>query len=155
MRAPSGILGVQWGDDAAQSAKHIGLDCQEWQAWEGGEGFEVCSNVGHPIELYGGQAYVRLVRHGTRLEGVDLSFPNRSWKELRAAAAPDLHLGSGESESDAPYVCWSSGVLVHVASNGPGGGHSITVAGPRFGEAYKRYLLKQGMGGLGHSLQPH
>jgi hypothetical protein len=59
-RCVSGRLqdaGAKWnpggamGDDAVQAARHIGLDCQEWQAWEGGEGFEVCSDVGHPIEL--------------------------------------------------------------------------------------------------------
>jgi hypothetical protein len=141
---PKGVLGLRWGEPAAEAAAKIGVACETWEPWAGGQGFEVCRSAGPPIPAFGAPAEVELIRKDGRLEGVELWFRDPGTPVQQAIVREfDLEDPGGEE----PYQTWSSGEAVRYTREGPGGSR-LVVAGPSFGKVFAAYLLSRGMGKL-------
>jgi hypothetical protein len=151
---PRGIIGLTFGDDAIAAAARLSLR-QEWLPWEGNEGFETCSDIASPVQAFGGQANVRLVRKDGKLVAVELTIPGCSeqWERLRKAVAEEFHL----RDSAAPdlYEVWTGGEFVHLARDERYDACVLTVGDKQFGNAYRSYELHLGLGALGNSMRPH
>lgn len=139
--APDGFLGVAWGDSSDTAEAQLGLSCNNWRDWGGGEGFEVCDDGLRAVFEH--PATTTLVRRGGALEGLQLRF------EDCAAYRPDLMRGLRDelgTDEGVTYQVWSSGEAVHLEQQGPD--CLLTVAGPAFGEAFQSYRMARGLGGL-------
>lgn len=155
MFSPQGAIGLKFGEDAGAAAARLSLRCEQWQPWEGGEGFEFCSDVTAPVQAFGSPSSVRLIRKGTELEAIELTFRNcaAQWSRLCNAVSEEFRL---RPSTDADiYEIWSSGEVVHLAHDQRDDTCSLTVGSRRFGKVYRSYQLRQGLGSLGSSMRPH
>lgn len=147
MMRPKGLLGIRWGDNAIQAATKVGLVCSEWKAWEGGHGFQVCEANDREVQVYGRAAYLRLVRSGEAIEGIQVTFSAcaAQWSALRNAVIRDFVIAADEGE---PYTVWTNGEVVRLARDRGDNTCQLTVAGPNFGKAYSQEQLRQGLNEL-------
>jgi hypothetical protein len=156
-KGPTGLLGLHWGDDAADGARRIGLQCDRWDPWIDPQ-FETSIDFEHPRAVLGAEGLVRLVRvAGHELEGVQVIYRACAGDEtrkqaLRAALHSELHVKS--TDVDVPYEIWHDNSLVHFIADPSDGTCTLTVAGPRFGKAFEAALLRGGLGNLGASVPP-
>ena len=153
MQKPQGVLGVKWGEDAAAAARQLGVACDAWSRWEGGEPYEVCLSSGANLPAFGETANVQLVRRGTALVGARLLFRDCAsrWAALRDTIRSEYDL---EPSDDEPYARWRSGEVVRLSRDARDGTCTLTLADSHFGEAYAAFLLKQGAAGVGASMRP-
>ena len=154
MNAPVGFLGVKWGDDANSAAARLGMSCDAWESWEGGRGYEACFDIDHPVEAFGRKAFVRLFRNQNRLEGLSLRFMHcgATRDELATAVRQEFELAEAD---ELPYNVFADSAAVHLDYDSGDDSCTLTIAGPRFGQAFAAYLLEQGFKGLAHGLRPH
>lgn len=145
--APKGYLGLIWGEDAADAARRLGLQCAAWEAWEGGRGYEACFDIDHPHDVFGHKAYVRLFRSEDRIEGLTLRFSRcgAKKKELASKARRAFRLRGPDGM---PYTVFKKGEVVHLSHDPGDDTCELTIAGPRFGRAFADYLLEQGFKNL-------
>ena len=156
-KAPTGLLGLQWGDDAADGARRLGLVCDRWDPWIDPE-FETSIDFDHPLAVLGVQGLVRIVRGaGRQLDGVQVIYracagDDARKQALRQELHRELHLKS--PDVDVPYEIWHDHSLVHFIADPSDGTCTLTVAGPRFGKAFEAALLRGGLGNLGAATGP-
>jgi hypothetical protein len=152
--APRGILGLVWGEDAIQAAVRLGLHCEHWEPWEGGQGFEACFDTERRVAIFGAEALGRLFRREGRLEGISLRFPGcGSHRDaLREAVRREFKLKS-DSPGE-PYHVWWNHALVHLGYDSTDDTCTLTLAGPRLGKVFEGYLMAQGLGDLSRGLRP-
>ena len=156
-KGPTGLLGLKWGDDAAEGARRIGLVCDQWDAWID-PAFETSLDVTHPRAVLGAEGVVRLVRaDGKQLEGVQVVYrgcarDNARKQQLREGLRRELNVKS--PDVDVPYEVWEDHPLVHLATDPRDDTCTLTVAGPRFGKAFADALLRGGLGNLGGATGP-
>ena len=116
MSSPKGILGVEWGEEAAAVASRLGVVCGSgWKPWEGHADFEACQDLEHAVTLFGRPAYVRLFRQGAVLEGLALRFEHcdAGRQELAQKTRELFHL----DEKESVYRVWADGAAVHLAAD--------------------------------------
>lgn len=156
-KGPTGLLGLTWGDDAAEGARRLGLVCDRWDPWID-PAFETSIDLDHPRAVLGAEGLVRLVRAGGKqLEGVQVIYRSCASDDARKRALRDglrreLHVKSPDVE--VPYEVWSDNSLVHFVADPRDDTCTLTVAGPRFGKAFKAALLRGGLGNLGAATGP-
>lgn len=155
-RAPTGLLGLTWGDDAAAAARQLGLVISRWEPWID-PAFETSIDLEHPRVALGAEGLVRLVRGGARLDGVQVVYracatDDARQRQLRAGLRDELHLKAPDAA--VPYEVWGDHSLVHFVTDARDGTCTLTVAGPRFGSSFRAALLRGGMRDLGGALQP-
>jgi hypothetical protein len=157
-KAPQGLLGVTWGDDAAEAARKIGLVCDRWDPWTD-SAFETSIDLQHPRSVLGVEGVVRIVRvSGTQLDGVQVTYRNCASndgqkQQLRTGLRNELHLQS--PDVDVPYETWADHSLVHFITDPRDGTCTLTVAGPRWGKAFAAALLSDGVRNVGTAMTPH
>ena len=154
-KPPDGAWGLRWGDDASAAAAKLGVPCAQWEIWEGGQGFEVCVNHERVVEAYGEKGYARLIRKGTRLVALQLTFTDCADRSTRLGRAVREAFGLRSGRNSELYHTWSSGEVVHLTWDARDQTCTLTVADPQFGKAYAAYLLAQGLGSLSDRLRPH
>jgi hypothetical protein len=154
MKKPKGMLDIKFGDEASAAITQLGLVCGQWDLWEGGQPFQTCFDFDHSINVFEMQAFVRLIREGSKIAGLQLIFPNcaERWDHLRDSVRREFDL-STESKTDV-YVTWGSGEAVHLLHDESSTSCTLTIAGAQFGQAYAKYLLGQGLGRLASKLAP-
>ncbi|HEX2688730.1 MAG TPA: hypothetical protein VHN14_19040 [Kofleriaceae bacterium] len=156
-KRPTGLLGLTWGDDAAEGARRLGLVYDRWDPWID-PAFETGIDLGHPRDVLGAQGLVRLVRaDGKQLEGVQVIYracagDDARKRQLREGLRRELHVKS--PDVDVPYEVWDDDSLVHFITDPRDDTCTLTVAGPRFGNAFKAFLLRGGLGNLGAAVGP-
>jgi hypothetical protein len=150
-----GLLGVNWGDDAAAVGGRVGVTCKEWRAWVGGKGIEVCSDIDHPVQAFGEAAFVQIFRRAAPVVGVQLEYVQceaDKWQRLQIAIANEF----GASTAGATiYTVYGDGSVVHAARDRRDATCTVTAAGPDLGPTFQAYLLMLGLGELADSLRPH
>lgn len=154
--APTGFLGLTWGDDAAEGARRIGLTCDRWDRWSD-PAFESSIDLDHPRAVLGAEGVVRLVRVGKELDGVQVIYracadDDARKRQLREGLRRELHVKS--PDVDVPYEIWGDDSLVHFIADPRDGTCTLTVAGPRFGKSFAAALLRGGVGNLGGAVTP-
>jgi hypothetical protein len=156
-KGPTGLLGLKWGDDAAEGARRIGLVCDHWDAWID-PAFETSLDVNHPRAVLGAEGVVRLVRAGgNQLDGVQVIYrgcagDSARKQKLREGLRRELNVKS--PDVDVPYEVWEDHSLVHLATDPRDDTCTLTVAGPRFGKAFADALMRGGLGNLGGAAGP-
>jgi hypothetical protein len=156
-KAPTGLLGLTWGEDAAEAGRTAGLKLDRWDPWVD-PAFETSIDLDNPRVVLGVEGLVRLVRVGAKqLEGVQVVYRSCARDEARRRTLRDglrheLHVKA--PDVDVPYETWEDGSLVHLASDPSDGTCTLTVAGPRFGKAFAAVLLRGGVGNLGGAIGP-
>lgn len=156
-KAPTGLLGLTWGENAAEGARRVGLVCDRWDPWID-PAFETSIDFDHPRSVLGSEGLVRLVRgDGKQLDGVQVIYrgcagDDARKQRLRAALHSELHVASTSTE--VPYQIWNDKSLVHFAADASDGTCTLTVAGPRFGKAFEAALLRGGLGNVGAATGP-
>jgi hypothetical protein len=156
-KAPTGLLGLTWGDDAAAGAQRLGLTIARWDPWID-PAFETAIDLDHPRAVLGVEGLVRLVRAaGKQLDGVQVIYracagDDARKRQLRDGLRRELHVKS--PDVDVPYEIWGDNSLVHLAADPRDGTCTLTVAGPRFGKAFEAALLRGGLGNLGGAIGP-
>ena len=156
-KGPTGLLGLKWGDDAAEGAKKLGLTCDRWDPWID-PAFETGIDMDHPRAVLGAEGSIRLVRAGGKqLDGVQVIYRGCAGndarkKQLRDGLRDEFHLKA--PDVDVPYEVWEDNSLVHLATDTRDGTCTLTVAGPRFGKAFQSALLRGGLGNLGGATSP-
>ena len=156
-KAPTGLLGLHWGDDAADGGRGLGLACNRWDPWID-PAFETSLDFDHPVAVLGAEGLARLVRSGGReLDGVQVIYRACAGDEprkqaLRAARHSELHVKA--TDVDVPYEIWHDNSLVHFIADPSDGTCTLTVAGPRFGKAFEAALLRGGLGNVGAAVPP-
>jgi hypothetical protein len=153
MSSPSGFLGVHWGDNAQDAAVHLGLRCDSWEPWEGGQSYEACFDVEHPVDVFGRKAFVRLFRKGEGLEGLSLRFMHcdSASQDLIDAVRREFGLRLYEST---PYDVFEDGAAVRFDYDKGDDSCRLTIAGPQFGKAFQAYVLEGGFRDLSAGLSP-
>lgn len=156
-KAPTGLLGLKWGDDAAEGARKLGLSLDRWYPWSD-PGFESSMDADHTRPVLGVEGVVLLVRAGKSLEGVqviyrDCAKNDEQRKQLREGLRRELHVSAGDAE--VPYEVWDDKSLVRLDIDERDGTCTLTVAGPRFGKVYAEELLRGGLGNVGGAMRPH
>ena len=155
--APTGFLGLQWGDDAAEGARRIGLTCDRWEPWID-PAFETSMDLDHPRAVLDVQGVVGLVRDSRKqLVGVQVIYRDCATndvlkRQLRDGLRRDLHVKS--TDDALPYEVWPDHSLVRLATRRDGV-CILTVAGPDFGKPYADQLVREGVSDLGSALTPH
>jgi hypothetical protein len=155
--APTGLLGLTWGDDAADAARRLGLTFKTWDAWID-PAFETGIDLDHARAVLGAEGLVRFVRVGGKeLDGIQVIYracagDDARKRQLREGLRQELHLKS--PDVDVPYEVWSDSSLVHLGADPGDGTCTLTVAGPRFGKAFGDYLMRSGLGGVGAATNP-
>jgi hypothetical protein len=155
---PKGLLGLTWGDNAAEGGRKLGLTLDRWEPWID-PAFETAIDLDHPRAVLGAEGLVRLVRAGGKpLEGVQVIYRGCASDAARQRALRDglrreLHVQS--PDVDVPYQIWEDKSLVHLATDPRDDTCTLTVAGPRFGKAFEAVLLRGGLGSLGSAVAPH
>jgi hypothetical protein len=147
-------LGVKWGDEATGAAARLRVRCDEWEAWEGGRGYEACFDTDHPVAAFGRKALIRLFRKQNQLEGLSLRFLHCGATRAELAAAVRQEFALAEADG-LPYNIFADGAAVHLAYDGGDDTCTLTIAGPRFGQAFAADQLERGFKGLAHGLRPH
>lgn len=148
------VLGLRWTEDAAGAARRLRLRTA-WSPWSDPE-FETSQDAERPLEVLGERGVVRLVRAGRGLEGVQVSYTDcAASRRARLVRALARDLGLESAQSDVPYEVWGDDSLVHFETDAQDGTCTLTVAGPRFGRAFQRSLLRSGLEGLSGALRPH
>jgi hypothetical protein len=157
-KAPTGLLGLKWGDDAADGARRLGLTFDRWDPWID-PAFETSIDFDHPRPVLGVDGLVRLVRlvDGQELEGVQVIYrgcagDDAQKQRLHKGLHDELHVKS--VNVDVPYEIWRDSSLVHFAADPSDGTCTLTVAGPRFGKAFEAVQLRGGLGNVGGSVGP-
>ena len=153
MSSLAGFLGIKWGDDANGAAASLGVSCDEWKSWEGGQDYKACFDINHPVEAFGRKAFVRLFRHQNRLEGLSLRFMHCGATRAELAAAVRQEFALAEANG-LPYDVFADGAAVHLDYDSGDDTCTLTIAGPRFGKAFAAYQLEQGFKGLALGLRP-
>jgi hypothetical protein len=156
-KAPTGLLGLKWGDDAVEGARKLGLVYDHWYLWSD-PGFESSLDAAHPRSVLGVEGLVLLVRAGKALEGIQVIYHDCAKndvqrKQLREGLRRELHVRS--ADSDVPYDVWEDKSLVRLDTDQRDGTCTLTVAGPRFGKVYADEILRGGLGNLGNAMRPH
>ena len=153
MNRPKHVLGIPWGSDAGHALAAFGL-IGDWQAWEGDDAFVTSTSRPDAVQAFGAAASMRLVAADGLLEGAQLNFRDCAsrWTELRADVIAEYGL-DGSVSSDL-YEHWATGELVRLINDRRDDTCQLTVAGPRFGAAYARYLIRTGLARLGGALRP-
>lgn len=155
--APTGFLGLQWGDDAADGARRIGLTCDRWEPWID-PAFETSMDLDHPRPVLGVEGVVGLVRDSRKqLVGVQVIYRDCATndvrkRQLRDGLRQDLQIKS--TDDGLPYEVWPDRSLVRLATRRDGV-CILTVAGPDFGKPYADQLVREGVGDVGTALAPH
>ena len=156
-KGPTGLLGLKWGDDVADSARRIGLACDRWDPWID-PGFETSIDFDHPRAVLGSEGVVRLVRYGGKqLDGVQVIYRGCAGDEARKRTLREglgRELAVKSPDVDVPYETWDDSSLVHFVADPKDGTCTLTVAGPRFGKAFAAALLRGGLGNLGAAAAP-
>ena len=156
-KGSTGLLGLKWGDDAAEGAKKLGLTCDRWDAWTD-PAFETSIDMDHPRAVLGAEGLVRLVRTGGKaLDGVQVIYRGCAGnearkKQLRQGLRDELHVKA--PDVDVPYEVWEDNSLVHLATDARDGTCTLTVAGPQFGKAFQSALLRGGLSNVGGATSP-
>jgi hypothetical protein len=155
-KGPTGLLGLTWGEDAADGAKKIGLVCDHWDAWID-PAFETSLDTAHPRAVLGTEGVVRLVRTGRQLDGVQVVYRGCARdaarkQQLREGLRRELNVKSPDVE--VPYQVWDDQSLVHLATDPRDDTCTLTVAGPRFGKAFQEALMHGGLSNLGGATGP-
>jgi hypothetical protein len=156
-KAPTGFLGLKWGDDAAEAARQLGLVCDRWDPWID-PAFETSIDFDHPLAVLGAEGLVRIVRgSGKQLDGVQVVYracagDDARKQRLRKGLHDELHVKT--VDVDVPYQVWHDNSLVHFAADPADGTCTLTVAGPRFGKAFEAALLRGGLGNVGAAVGP-
>jgi hypothetical protein len=153
MNSPKGFLGLQWGDAPSDAERRLGLTCESWDPWEGGQGYEACFDTDHHVEVFGRQAYVRLFRNQNELQGLSLRFLRCGARRdlLVAAIRQEFSLEKGEGD---PYSIFSDGAAVHLGYDSGDDTCTLTIAGPKFGQVFAEYLLQRGFSELSNGIRP-
>lgn len=143
---PDGVLGLRWGEDADAAAARLGMG-GGWTPWEGGGGFEARIDPDVVMDAFGARAVPRLIRREGALAGAQLLFRSdpAALERARAAVAGEHGIDGRDGVLSRE---WKDGSRVRLE------GETLTVAGPAFGDAFARELLRQGLGGLAAGLQP-
>jgi hypothetical protein len=155
MQGIPGLLGVNWGDDAAVVVGRIGVTCKEWLAWVGGEGIEVCSDIDHPVQAFGEAAFVQIFRRAAPVVGLQLQYAQceaDKWQRLQIAIAKEL---GASTAGTTIYTVYGDGSVAYAARDRRDDTCTVTAAGPDFGPAFQAYQLMLGLGELADSLRPH
>jgi hypothetical protein len=156
-KAPTGLLGLKWGDDATAGARQLGLTIARWEPWIDPV-FETGIDLDHPRAVLGAAGLVRLVRAGGKqLEGIQVIYrtcasDDTRKRQLRDGLRRELHVKS--PDVDVPYEIWGDNSLVHFVADPRDDTCTLTVAGPRFGKAFEAALLRGGLGNLGGAIGP-
>ena len=157
-KAPRGLLGLHWGDDAAEAARRLGLTADRWDPWID-PAFETSIDFDHPRPALGVEGLVRLVRvvADKQLEGVQVIYRGCAAdaaqnQRLRKGLHDELHVKT--VDVDVPDEVWRDDTVVHFAADPSDGTCTLTVAGPRFGKAFAAALLRGGLGNVGGSIGP-
>jgi hypothetical protein len=155
-KGPTGLLGLTWGEDAADGARRIGLVCDPWTAWID-PAFETSLDAAHPRAVLGAEGVVTLVRAGKQLDGVQVIYRgcarDAARKQLlREGLRRELHVES--TDVDVPYQVWEDHSLVHLETDTRDDTCTLTVAGPRFGKAFQDALMRGGLSKLGGAMRP-
>jgi hypothetical protein len=156
-KAPTGLLGLKWGDDAAEGARKLGLTCDRWDPWID-PAFETSIDLDHARAVLGAEGLVRLVRTGGKqLEGVQVVYrgcagDDARKKTLREGLGRELNVKA--PDVDVPYEIWSDNSLVHLATDPRDGTCTLTVASPAFGKAFETVLMRGGLSNVGGATGP-
>lgn len=153
MNSPSGFLGIHWGDNAHNAAVHLGLRCDSWEPWEGGQSYEACFDVEHPVDVFGRKAFVRLFRKGDGLEGLSLRFMHcgSARQDLTDAVCKEFGLRLYEGTL---YEVFGDGAALRFDYDKGDDSCRLTVAGAQFGMAFQSFVLKGGFRDLSAGLGP-
>lgn len=154
MKRPKHIFNLPWGSDMALALAACGLTGDKGQAWEGDGAFVTFTSQPDAVQAFGAAASVRLFAADGLLEGAQFTFRDCTsrWSALRAAVVAEY--GLDEFASADLYENWATGELVRLTHDRRDDTCLLTVAGPRFGVAYTRYLLRTGLAGLASGLGP-
>jgi hypothetical protein len=154
MGRPKHVLGIPWGRDAGHALAACGLTGDDWQAWESDGAFVTCTSPPDAVQAFGAAASVCLVAADGLVEGGQLSFRDCAsrWSALRAAVIAEYGLDGSASAN--LYEHWATGELVRLTHDRRDDTCRLTIAGPRFGAAYARYLLRTGVAELSGALRP-
>jgi len=156
-KEPTGLLGLKWGDDAAEGARKLGLTCDRWDPWID-PAFETSIDLDHARAVLGAEGLVRLVRTGGKqLEGVQVVYrgcagDDARKKTLREGLGRELNVKA--PDVDVPYEIWSDNSLVHLATDPRDGTCTLTVASPAFGKAFETVLMRGGLSNVGGATGP-
>ena len=150
----SDLLGIEWNEDAQAAANKLGVHCETWETWAGGQGFETCADYQKHISVFGMEGHARLVRKDAELQGIEITFGEcaDAWPDLREQVRDWFSL-EDPGEGDL-YEIGRDGALVRLTHDS--GGHSCTLVltAPQFGKAYSAHLLSKSMGNLSAGLRP-
>jgi hypothetical protein len=156
-KGPTGLLGLTWGEDAAEGGRRLGLTFARWEPWVD-PAYETGIDLDHVRAVLGAEGIVRLVRvGGKQLEGVQVIYrgcagDDARKRALREGLRKELHLKS--PDVDVPYEVWGDNSLVHLATDTRDDTCTLTVAGPGFGKAFEQALVRGGLGNLGGAVGP-
>lgn len=153
MERPKHIFNIPWGSNVSLPLATFGLTESDWQAWEGNGSFVTLTSRPDVVKAFDTTASLRLVAADGLLEGVQFTFRNCAsrWSALRTAVIAEYGLDG--SLSDDLYEHWTTGELVRLIQDRRDDTCQLTVAGPSFGAAYARYLLRTGLKGLAGALR--
>jgi hypothetical protein len=157
--APTGFLGLKWGEDAAEGARRLGLKVDRWDPWIE-PAFETSIDFDHPRPVLGVEGLVRVVRvvDGKVLDGVQVVYRGcadadaQKQQLIRNGLHDELHVKAVDIA--VPYETWRDDSLVHFATDPTDGTCTLTVAGPRFGKVFAAALLRGGLGNVGAAVGP-
>jgi hypothetical protein len=157
-KGPTGLLGLKWGEDAADGAHRLGLTSDRWDPWID-PAFETTIDFDHPHPVLGVDGLVRLVRivDTKLLDGVQVIYRGCAGDDaqkqlLRKQLHDELHVKT--VDVDVPYETWHDHSLVHFVADPSDGTCTLTVAGPHFGKAFEAALLRGGLGNVGGAVGP-
>ncbi len=152
-KAPGGLLGIAWGEDAQAAAGKLGLECGRWTPWEGGSEYEACFDTDHPVEAFGSQAMIRLFRKEGRLQGMSLRYRQGGMKRsaLTDAVGKEFQMTTTEGN---PYKVFDDGSVVRLDYDRGDDTCELTVTGPDFGKVFAGYVLGVGLRGMAAGLRP-
>ena len=151
---PKGWLGITWGDSDEQSLSKLGLRCQQWSAWSGGNGYETCVDYDHPKMVYNAPAQFGLYRRSHAVEGISAQI--HGCHEHRSAIRQGLmkEFKIDDQGDQGLYSTWSTGEVVSLEVDESSDFCVVTIAGARFGDAFQSYRLRRGFGGLQRGMRP-
>lgn len=143
---PSGMLGVEWGDDTAEVVTQLGLNCSTWEPWHVDNRFDRC--VGGTLPVFDWTAEGSLFGENDQLVALQLSFNSCTsiYDDLLDAVTLEF-----ETEPGSNYTAWSSGEVVHLEDLR--GRCVLTVTDATFGEVFQAYQIRLGLQQL--QMRPH
>jgi hypothetical protein len=150
---PTGLLGVSWGEDAEAAAAKLGLACARWTPWEGGQGFDSCFDIDHPVDVFGHKSLVRLFRRDRLLQALSFRFLHCGGirEALTKSVGIEFQMTTGQ---DTPYKVFENGTVVRLDYDSGDDTCRLTLTGSEFGKAFAGYLLGSGLGDFAAGFRP-